>query len=139
MMPSSFVELLGARFLTWDRHASPPHIVDQLIAERAAGLSSHPLWPFMRPVLYRFLHYGEAVRMADEIAPLPGWDVLEFISRILSIDMWATGIENIPRKGCFILACSHPTGIADGIAVFDMLKRVRRDMASLRWAVMLGP
>ncbi len=128
MMPSSFVELIGARRLA-GHLAGNPHIVDQLIAERARGLSSYPLWPLMRPVLYRFLHYREAVRMADEIAPLSGWDALDYLSRLLAIDLRVRGIENVPASGGFILACSHPTGIADGIAVVDMLKQVRRDMA----------
>lgn len=128
MMPSSFVELIGARLLARDQ-AGSAHIVDQLIAERATGLSSHPLWPLMRPVLYRFLHYKEAVRMADEIAPLSGWDALDYLSRLLAIDLRVAGLENIPQTGGFILACSHPTGIADGIAVVDMLKQVRRDIA----------
>jgi len=128
MMPSSFVELIGARFMLRAR-SEAPHIVDQLIAERAAGLSSHPLWPLMRPVLYSFLHYGAAVRMANEMAPLPGHDALAYVSRLLAIDLRVAGIENIPQSGGFILACSHPTGIADGIAVIDMLGRVRRDFA----------
>lgn len=126
-MPSSFVELVGARRLAQLQQSS--HIVDQLIAERAIGLTSHPLWPLMRPVLYRFLHYKEAVRMADEMAPLSGWEALDYLSRLLAIDLRVKGIENIPQSGGFILACSHPTGIADGIAVLDMLKRVRRDVA----------
>lgn len=128
-MPYSFDELTSARLLARAQAAGNRHIVDMLIAERATGLASHPLWPLMRPVLYRFLHYDEAVRMADEIAPLPGWEALEYISRLLSIDLKVDGAENIPAKGGFILACSHPTGIADGIAVFDMLKAVRRDLA----------
>lgn len=128
-MPSSFVELIGARLHARDALAGPSHIVDQLIAERAIRLSAHPLWPLLRPLLYRFLHYHEAVRMADEIAPLPGWEALEYISRLLALDTRVAGLENIPARGGFILACSHPTGIADGIAVFDILKRVRRDIA----------
>lgn len=129
MMPSSFVELIGARLLARDLPGGTPHVVDQLIAERATGLSSHPMWPLMRPVLYRYLHYKEAVRMADEIAPLSGWEVLEYVSRLLSIDIQAKGVDNIPKSGGFILACSHPTGIADAIAVFDILKDARRDLA----------
>src|SRR5690606_9771246 len=39
------------------------------------------------------------------------------------------GKENIPASGAFILAPNHPTGIADGIAVFDLMKDVRPDMA----------
>ncbi|MBP0437641.1 1-acyl-sn-glycerol-3-phosphate acyltransferase [Tianweitania sediminis] len=105
------------------------HIVDQLIDERTTNLSRHPLWPVAKPVLFRLMHYHQAVRMADRIAPMPGWDALEFISQFLQLDLTVRGLENIPASGGFILAPSHPTGIADGIAVFDLLKKVRRDIA----------
>ena len=44
-----------------------PHIVDQLIAERGEKLVSSWAWPLLKPLLYRVLHYHDAVRMADEI------------------------------------------------------------------------
>jgi putative hemolysin len=128
-VPSAFADLVSTRVLQRDIAHEDRHIVDQLIAERAVGLSSHPLWPLMRPFLYRFLHYAEAVRMADEIAPLPGRSVLDYVSELLSLDVRATGAENIPAHGCFIMACSHPTGIADAIAAFDVLKISRSDIA----------
>ena len=128
-MPSTFADLIATRILPRDISHDSKHIVDQLIAERATGLSAHPLWPLMRPVLYRFLHYAEAVRMADEIAPMSGREVLDFVSRLLALDTQVKGAERIPAKGGFILACSHPTGIADAIAVFDVLKSSRSDIA----------
>lgn len=106
-----------------------PHIVDQLIAERTTHLSQNALWPLLRPFLYRFLHYRQAVAMADEIAALSGWDAFDRISRLLALDVSASGSENIPSRGAFILAPNHPTGIADGIAVFDLLKSARPDLA----------
>ncbi len=105
------------------------HVVDQLIAERTQEISRHPLWPLIRPVLVRFLHYRQAVEMADQIARLSGHEALEFISRLLSLDLTVKGLENIPASGAFILAPNHPTGIADGIALFDVMKRIRPDMA----------
>ncbi len=36
--------------------------------------------------------------------------------------------ERIPASGGFILVSNHPTGIADGVAVFDLLKDRRPDM-----------
>jgi len=128
-MPSTFADIINARLMARELAHEDKHIVDQLIAERATGLSSHPLWPLMRPFLYRFLHYAEAVRMADEIAPLSGRGVLDYVSDLLSLDVRATGAENIPAHGCFIMACSHPTGIADAIAAFDVLKITRSDIA----------
>lgn len=105
------------------------HIVDQLIEERAARLSRHPLWPLMRPLLYRVLHYHQAVRMADAIAPLSGRAAMDHISALLSLDVTVSGLDHVPRTGAFVLAPNHPTGIADGIAVFDVLKDVRPDLA----------
>lgn len=107
----------------------PPHIVDQLIAERTTHLSQHPLWPLARPFLFRFLHYRQAVAMADAIAEMPGQEAMAFVSNLLSLNISAHGNERIPAKGSFILAPNHPTGIADGIAIFDLLKDIRPDMA----------
>jgi len=38
------------------------------------------------------------------------------------------GLAQVPAKGRVILICNHPTGIADGIAVFDAVKAVRPDV-----------
>ena len=112
-----------------DFQAGNGHVVDQLIAERATRLSRHPVWPLLRPILYKAFHYRQAVRMADDIAPMSGWDALDYLSRLLDLDVSVRGEENLPASGAFILAPSHPTGIADGIAVFDLLKSRRPDMA----------
>lgn len=106
-----------------------PHIIDQLIAERSLNLARNPIWPLARPLLMRAFHYRKAVRMADEVRDLPGHAAMEYLSQLLRLDLTVTGLENVPASGAFILAPSHPTGIADGIAVFDTLKAVRPDMA----------
>ncbi len=105
------------------------HIVDELIEERAPKLSDGPLWPLVRPPLFALLNYGKAVRMADAIAPMGGHEALEYISQLLSVKLEASGAERIPRSGAFILLANHPTGITDGIAVYDAIKRVRADIA----------
>jgi putative hemolysin len=104
------------------------HIVDVLIAERAPKMAASPLWPVMRPLLYSFLDYGKARRMADAIQPLSGRAGLEHVSKLLSVELTATGLEHIPRAGRLIAVCNHPTGIADGIAVYDALKTLRPDL-----------
>ncbi|MCO6393298.1 acyltransferase [Aliihoeflea aestuarii] len=105
------------------------HIVDQLIAERATAMSRHPAWPVLRPLIYRYFDYDLAVAMADEIAPLSGLEAFDFLSRLLALDVSVTGRQNIPRTGGFVLAPSHPTGIADGIAVYELMKSVRTDLS----------
>jgi putative hemolysin len=105
------------------------HIIDELIEERAETLSRRPSWSVLRPLLLRFLHYRAAVKMADAVAALSGRDAMEHISGLLSLDIDLVGEHHIPRQGAFILAPNHPTGIADGIAIFDVLKSRRPDMA----------
>ena len=106
----------------------PGHVVDELIAERGQRLVNHPLWPVMRPFLYLTLHYGKAIEFADTVANMPGFQAFEFASEQLNLDIKVRRDERIPEKGGFILVSNHPTGIADGIAVFDLLKNRRPDM-----------
>jgi putative hemolysin len=107
---------------------SREHIIDVLIAERAPKLAASAAWPVLRPLLYSFLDYGKARRMADAIQPLAGRAALEHVSKLLGVRVTATGLEHIPRAGRLIVVCNHPTGIADGIAVYDALKAVRPDL-----------
>jgi len=104
------------------------HIIDVLIAERAPRLAASPAWPILRPTLYAILDYAKARRMADAIQPLPGRAGLEHVSKLLSVKVTAAGLARIPRTGRAIVVCNHPTGIADGVAVYDALKGVRPDL-----------
>lgn len=122
----------NARALSSDGAAvreGEPHVVDQLIGERGEQVMAHPLWPLFRPLLHRVLHYGEARRMADDVAPLSGAETMDYIARILELDIRVEGDEHVPRDGSFILAANHPTGIADGVAVYEALRPVRPDIA----------
>jgi putative hemolysin len=109
------------------RQAPDRHIVDVLIEERAPKLSTGPAWPVLRPVLYTVLNYAKAVRMADEIAQMGGREALESISKLLHVKRESIGEERIPRAGAFIILANHPTGITDGVALYDALKAVRPD------------
>lgn len=104
------------------------HIVDILIEERAPKLSGGPLWPLVRAPLLTLLNYDKAVRMADTIAPMGGREALESISQLLSVKLEVSGLERLPREGAFIILANHPTGITDGIAVYDAVKAIRPDV-----------
>jgi putative hemolysin len=110
------------------RPGAHDHIVDVLIAERAPKLSSSPAWPLLRPLLYSVLGYAKARRMADAIAAMPGRAALDHVSDLLALKVEVRGLERLPASGRVIAVCNHPTGIADGVAVFDALKAARPDI-----------
>ena len=104
------------------------HIVDVLIAERAPTLSRSWAWPLLRPALYGVLSYGKARRMADQIAPMPGGPALDAVSALLSLTAEVAGFEHLPAQGRVVIIANHPTGIADGIALYDVVKPLRPDI-----------
>jgi putative hemolysin len=106
-----------------------PHIVDVLIEERAPKLSGGPFWPIARPLLYALLDYRKARTMADAIAPMPGAEALRYVSDGLALKVETRFAERVPAAGRLIVICNHPTGIADGVAVYDALRRIRGDLA----------
>lgn len=111
------------------RDAADLHIVDQLILERAETLSRSVFWPAIRPVLLRMFNYRKAVQLADEVAGMGAHEMFAHISHALQITIDVEGFHHVPRAGCFILAVNHPTGLADGIAIFKLLEKSRPDMA----------
>ncbi|HEV2533624.1 1-acyl-sn-glycerol-3-phosphate acyltransferase [Phenylobacterium sp.] len=110
------------------RAGAEKHIIDVLIEERAPKLSASPAWPIVRPMLYRLLDYAKARRMADAIQFMAGREALEFVSDLLALKVGVQGLERVPRAGRLVVVCNHPTGIADGVAVYDALKAVRPDI-----------
>ena len=109
-------------------HPVNNHIVDQLIAERSNKISAHPMWPLLRPLALMLLQYKAAVAMADKISDLDGFAAFNHVSNSLDLDIAISGLDHIPEQGGFILAPNHPTGIADGLAVFNALRHIRPDM-----------
>jgi putative hemolysin len=117
------------------------HIVDVLIEERCEKLHRSRFWPLYRSVLYPLLRYPEAVKLADAIAHLPAREIFDFMSALLEYDVAVKGLEHVPEGGRVIIAPTHPTGIADGIAMFDALKARRSDLSYFanRDAVRVAP
>jgi putative hemolysin len=106
----------------------PGHIVDTLIAERGEKIVKSPFWPVVRPFLYLLLRYRKAIEFADDVSNMPGFQCFEYMSDLLRLDIRIANADRIPSAGGFLMISNHPTGIADGVAVFDLLKQRRADM-----------
>jgi putative hemolysin len=104
-----------------------PHICDVLIAERAPRLTGSPLWPVMRPALYALLGYRDAREMADAVQPMGGRAAFDHVSDLLALEVSTLNLERLPSAGRCLVVCNHPTGLADGVAVHDAIRRVRDD------------
>jgi putative hemolysin len=107
------------------------HIVDVLIEERCPKFANHPTWPLVRPVLHTMLGYRKARSMADQIAGMPGEAAFGVLSQMLQVRLEPQRLERIPATGRLVVVANHPTGLADGIAMWDLLRSVRRDVVFL--------
>ena len=104
------------------------HIVEELIAERAPRLISKPrLFKLIKPMLYRMLAYDDAVALADMVRPLTGWEAFSRVSNRIKPRNIITGLDNLPKTGGCIIIANHPTGLADGLAVFEAIRERRPD------------
>ncbi|MGA0838879.1 MAG: 1-acyl-sn-glycerol-3-phosphate acyltransferase, partial [Pseudomonadales bacterium] len=109
-----------------------PHIIDQLIEERATGLMRHPrVWRAVQRWLYPRLGHADAVAIVDRLGGASGREVFDWLSQRLAMQVSATGLEHVPAAGRAVVVANHPSGIADGIAVWDTLRRVRQDVVFL--------
>lgn len=109
-----------------------PHIVDQLILERAPRLLADPLarGAFVK-FLLKPLRYPEAKVMADRVADLPGAAIMDLLAAELALETADTGRSYLPARGPAILVANHPTGLADGVAVWQSVRPRRPDMRFL--------
>ncbi|MEL7040280.1 MAG: 1-acyl-sn-glycerol-3-phosphate acyltransferase [Pseudomonadota bacterium] len=108
--------------------ASDDHIVDRLIKERCPSFVAHWSWPVIRPILYNILGYDKACRTTEYLQTLNGGDSFDHLTEELSVNLTLNAIDRMPKTGRLVVAANHPTGLADGVAVWDALRRVRRDI-----------
>lgn len=104
------------------------HIVDILIEERCPSFADHWTWPVVRPVLYGLLGYDKARRMADQLSTLSGAESFDFLAETLDFRITTQHLGRLPQSGRCVVIANHPTGLADGVAVWEALTAVRKDV-----------
>lgn len=110
-------------------HIASSHIVDQLIAERAPSIYGYaPSRWLLRHGFGRLLRYDEARHLADAVAPLRGHEALGLVREVLDLEVKVRGLHNVPESGRVLIVPNHPTGLADGVALFQALVDRRPDL-----------
>ncbi len=104
------------------------HIADALIRERCPSFVSHWSWPVTRPILYGLLGYKKARAMADHLQTLNGRQSFDYLANMLAFDMQVDKLDRLPATGRCIVIANHPTGLADGVAVWEAIRKVRTDV-----------
>ena len=110
----------------------PAHIVDQLIAERAPRLMRHRLGaPLMRRLLFPLLGYREAKAAIDRVQGLSGAAIMDLAANTVGMRIGVVGSSRLPRRGRVVIAANHPTGLADGVALWRAVSPLRPELRML--------
>lgn len=104
-------------------------VIDELIAERApwyfeAGVPQS----VMRLCLNGLLDYKNTVELANTLVNNSAEQIFTDIGCQLSKNVQVSGIQNIPSHGPALIVCNHPTGIADGLILHNVLLARRYDV-----------
>jgi putative hemolysin len=108
------------------------HVVDQLIEERAPSLLRRPIGRWLtRHVLYPPLGYHEAKSAIDRVQGFSGARILTYAADEIAMRVRMLGGSRLPAKGRVVIAANHPTGLADGVALWHALSPIRGDLRIL--------
>jgi putative hemolysin len=86
---------------------------------------------FLINYVRRIVHEDDLNRFQNAAADKFGFDYCDAAVAEIGIGVQHNGTENIPTQGGFILASNHPLGGVDGIALIQVVGRVRKDIRFL--------
>lgn len=103
--------------------------IDSLIADRAGWFfRDDALTQAARGGLRRLLRYEDTLDLASRLEPLPPSDALRAVATLIARRITVTGLEHLPKSGPALVVANHPTGIADGVALYHALAERRPDL-----------
>lgn len=102
--------------------------IDPLIEERAPWLfADRPGTRLLRAGLNRLLSYEKTLEIGSSVDHLPAQELMSVMGDMLSDEVEVSGLGNLPSHGPALVVANHPTGIADGIILYHVLRQVRPD------------
>ena len=104
------------------------HPIDEIIEERCPKLMSNKyLWSVIKPTIFKIFKYQTAKNITDDISNISGFECFTYLTNQLKFNLDIRNIELVPEHGPIILAGNHPTGLTDGIVMFEVMKDRRPD------------
>ena len=104
------------------------HPIDEIIEERWPKLMSNKfLWSVIKPTIFKIFKYQTAKNITDDISNISGFECFNYLTNLLKFNLDIRNIELVPEHGPIILAGNHPTGLTDGIVMFEVMKDRRPD------------
>ena len=104
------------------------HPIDEIIEERCPKLMSNKfLWSVIKPTIFKIFKYQTAKNITDDISDISGFACFTYLTNMLKFNLDIRNIELVPKYGPIILAGNHPTGLTDGIVMFEVMKDRRPD------------
>ncbi|WP_425070753.1 lysophospholipid acyltransferase family protein [Sagittula sp. S175] len=102
--------------------------IDPLIEERAPWfLRDNLAVNAAKAVLERVLQYPLTLEVARELEHLSAQDGFRRLGQMIYRDVEVSGLHNIPRHGPALIVSNHPTGLADGVMLYNALADIRPD------------
>lgn len=90
----------------------------------------NPLRGVASNILYYWMGFRNINRLYRPISELKGAEFTSGAIRNfrLDCDICSDDLKKIPQKGAAIIVCNHPFGGADGIILYDTVKKIRDDV-----------
>ncbi|HSW67785.1 MAG TPA: 1-acyl-sn-glycerol-3-phosphate acyltransferase [Bacteroidales bacterium] len=101
--------------------------VERVIASKSRRLKK--LLPgFIIRYLRRVIHEEDVNGLLLRYKELTGLDFIDAILKEFGAVVTAVGQENIPKEGRIIISSNHPLGGLDGLALMQVVGKVRKDL-----------
>ncbi|WP_093164771.1 1-acyl-sn-glycerol-3-phosphate acyltransferase [Aliiruegeria lutimaris] len=102
--------------------------IDPMIEERAAWLfKDNIVSRNAHRLLNKVLGYDRTIELSSELRDEPNDVIMRRMADLIAKDVQVSGLENVPVEGPALIVANHPTGIGDGIILWDAITRRRQD------------
>ncbi len=104
--------------------------LNEILETRVPWLFASPRGRKLLPLVHRMVNHRNAARMMQQWSRCPsGIEVIRQMHQTVRPRVSVRGLEHVPAQGGCLLISNHPTGLTDGVALFDPVRHVRQDVA----------